>query len=210
MVDLTPTVAVLGIYTLAVMSPGPNFVVIARQALSRSRAVGLRTAFGVASGSILWICLGFFGVAALLVRAPLALSVGKIVGALYLLYLAFRMLRAPLEVGAHADTDRGRRASVEELRGAYRMGLLTQLSNPKAALFILALFTSVISPTTPGAIKLLLAVAMIAISFFWYVSVGLVFSHGRGRRAYRSVLGPANLAFAGLMVYLAIGVLVTV
>lgn len=208
MSDWMPTIAVLGIYTLAVVSPGPNFLVIARQALSHSRAVGLRTAFGVASGSILWIGLGFFGLAALLVRAPFLLSMGKIAGALYLLYLAYRMLRAPAP-GWPPQTEAEGRKRTGELRNAYWTGLLTQLSNPKAALFILALFTSVISPTTPSAIKLLLATAMAAISFTWYVLVGLVFSHNRWRQGYQRVLGPTNAAFTGLMVYLAAAILLT-
>jgi RhtB (resistance to homoserine/threonine) family protein len=202
-------ITAIGIYALAVASPGPNFLVITRNALAHSRHVGVRTALGVASGSILWITFGFLGVAAVFSEVPSLFTVVKGAGACYFFFTAIRMLRPPR---GKSDKHSATESIVKQRptsRQAFRHGLLTQMSNPKAAIFVLALFSSAISPATPYELKLAMALIMILISFSWYLMVSVIFS----QQGFQSVFGRfqrgANLVFSGLLLWLAVGMVLS-
>lgn len=202
-----PALTVIGIYALAVISPGPNFLIITRNALAYSRRIGLQTAVGVAVGSILWITFGFFGVAVIFSHVPVLLTVVKILGTAYLVYAALKILRAQVSRRPAAARGTAAEHSAPSTDQAFKHGLLTQMSNPKAALFILALFSSIVSPSTPPAAKLVLIVVMTAISFSWYLLVATIFSSPGFQTIYDHFQRPANLAFAGLLLYLAFKIL---
>lgn len=205
-----PAITVVGIYTLAVMSPGPNFLVITRNALAYSRRTGLQTALGVASGSIVWIIFGFFGVAVIFSQLPLLFMVVKIFGTAYLTFMALKLLWAQFGRRYATDSKITPKDHVLLANGrAFKQGLLTQMSNPKAALFVLALFSSIVSPETPTGFKLILTLVMTAVSFSWYLLVAAVFSHPGFQSVYGRFQLPANLCFAGLLLYLAVNILVS-
>lgn len=202
-----PALTLIGIYALAVISPGPNFLVITRSALAYSRRTGLQTALGVVTGSFFWLIFGFFGVAIVFSQLPLLFTGLRILGTVYLVYAAFKLLRA--ELGSRQFAGRGTAADLNRpSRGqAYRHGLLTQMSNPKAALFILALFSSTFSPTTPFAARLVMITIMTVISLFWYLTVAAIFSSSGIRPAYDRFQRLVNLAFAALLLFLAFKIL---
>ena len=85
--------AIAGVLAAGAMSPGPSFFVVAQNALSRSRADGLATAVGTALGVALFAILAGFGVVALLEQMPKVYLVLKIVGGVYLLWIASKIWR---------------------------------------------------------------------------------------------------------------------
>lgn len=200
-----PAVTVVGIYALAVMAPGPNFLVITHSSLVYSRPTGVRTALGVVSGSVLWIVFGFLGVAAVLAHFPTLFSIVKVFGVLYLCFAAIKILWH--EFGKMANTNQKAGTVPLAVSHPYRHGFLTQISNPKAALFILALFSTAVSPTTPPALKLVMALAMIACSLSWYLLVANIFALPNFRAVYIRFQKPANIAFAGLLIFLSIKII---
>jgi threonine/homoserine/homoserine lactone efflux protein len=122
------------------LTPGADMTYVIARAATQGRGAGLAASFGVALGSLGHTLLAAFGVAALVARSDTAFLVIKVAGALYLLFLAFKAFRA----GARAT-------HLQSLKpvGAGRVfaeGALTNLLNPKVALFILAFLPQFVDP----------------------------------------------------------------
>ena len=131
--SVVPYLGPIGLIFLAllagVVSPGPSFVQVARIAVSRSRADGLAAAVGMGMGALVFAMLALAGLQALLAALPGVYMALKVVGGLYLMWIAVQIWRGahqPLEMGAD---DKG--ASRRTVLQSFRQGLVTQLSNPK-------------------------------------------------------------------------------
>ena len=171
--------AFLLIYALAIVSPGPNFFLVVGTALGRSRRAGLWTAFGVATGSGLFALAGLIGLILLLSTLPHFSGIIRFAGGGCLIWIGAGLLRSWL-APPEGDNPAVRQALPPLTSGiAFRTGLLTNLTNPKAWAFYLSLFTLVLQPGTPLMLKIILNLAMFGISLLWYGSVALLISHPR-------------------------------
>jgi threonine/homoserine/homoserine lactone efflux protein len=150
--------AFVGVSVVVIVMPGPDTALTIRNTVVGGRAHGTATAFGVTSGLAIWALATSAGLAALLVASEPAFLALRIVGAAYLLYLGARALLSaarrlpPVDAAAAARPGQA---------SAYRRGLLSNLGNPKIAVF----FTSLLPQFAPHA------------AGFWTMAVlGLVFS----------------------------------
>lgn len=142
--------AFVGVSMLLVIAPGPDTLLVAKNALLHGRSVGLATVAGVSLGLIVWTTAAALGIAALVRESEVAFTIVKILGAVYLAWLGLSALRAashPLEHGDFADADAPRVASV---RQGFRQGLLTNLGNPKIAIFFTSLLPQFVSGHRSG------------------------------------------------------------
>src|SRR5918996_2387386 len=120
----------LGVAVVVIVTPGQDTALTVRNTLGGGRAAGVRTAVGVVSGQAVWALAASAGVAALLVASEPAFVALKVAGAAYLIFLGGQALLAA--VRGRADVDRGGPAGGgRELR----QGLLSNLGNPKMAVF---------------------------------------------------------------------------
>lgn len=193
---------IAGIHLVAVATPGPNFFISAKHGLTYSRPAGLLTTAGVATGTLIHITLGLLGLSAVVAQSIWLYNLLKYLGAAYLLYLGIKALLAhkkeqPGWAGLHLG-----QAKPISLERAYRIGIVTCLTNPKSAIYFFALFTSVISADTPLAVKLTLVILLPVISWLWYSLVALSFSLGPLKqwysRFYRWVETTFGLLLIGL------------
>jgi threonine/homoserine/homoserine lactone efflux protein len=125
-------IAFLVIAVVVIVSPGPDFALTVRNTVARDRRAGLWTSAGVVSGQLIWACAAAAGIAALLVASRPAFLALRIVGAAYLIYLGLQALIAAV---------RGTAAQHGPSRGGspYVQGLLSNLGNPKMAIFFTSL-----------------------------------------------------------------------
>ena len=137
--------ALLGFALVAlgiVLTPGPNMIYLISRSISQGSAAGLVSLGGVAVGFVLYMLCAAFGITALLFAVPYAYDALRIGGALYLLWLAWQVLkpngRSPFQV---------RQLPVDGPKKLLAMGLLTNLLNPKIAMLYLALLPQFIDPT---------------------------------------------------------------
>lgn len=159
---------VAAIWGVAVVTPGPNVLVLARVAAVRGRAEAWWAVGGVALGTSLWGLSGFFGVHAMFVFAPWLYEVLTLVGAAYLVVMGVRIIRGSFAPGAARAVAAGPLAG----RGAaFRLGLFTCLSNPKSALFVGSLFAALMPQGGALADGLAAVAEMVAISLAWYAVV---------------------------------------
>ena len=179
-----------------VMSPGAAVLLTTHLAAHEGRRAAAFGALGIALGACLWALAAVAGIGGLLHRWP-ALQVGlQLAGAAYLLLVASQMWRANAPARGTQAVDGHR---------AFRAGLLTNLSNPKAALFFASIFSTVL-PLHPPAMLVLAAVVMVTMnSLVWHLTLGYAVSRGatrhRGeaRRVLWSRLAAVLLATLGLL-----------
>ena len=124
-----------------VLTPGPNMIYCVSRTLSQGRAAGLLSLAGVLLGFVAHLVAATLGLSALLAAVPMAFDALRIAGAAYLLWLAWDALRAggsaPFTVRALPVDAPGR---------LFRMGLVTNLLNPKVAMFYLSFFPQFLHP----------------------------------------------------------------
>lgn len=163
------------IHLLAVMSPGPDFIMTMRNSLVYSRRSGLYSAIGLGLGILVHVAYCLAGIAIIISQSIVLFTVIKYLGAAYLIYIGIKSLRAqtsPLEDGAtqHVSRDMTKWQAV-------RSGFITNATNPKATLFFLSLFTLVIEPSTPFAVKMIMGGEMAIMTAVWFGLVALLVSH---------------------------------
>jgi RhtB (resistance to homoserine/threonine) family protein len=137
----------LGVVVLITVTPGADTALVVRNAVRHGRRAGLLTAIGSATGLLVWGAAAALGVAALLAASATLFTALKIVGAAYLVLLGLQALRHAGEGRLVADARGAGRAL--PVAAAVRQGLLTNLLNPKAALFFTALLPQFVSPADP-------------------------------------------------------------
>jgi threonine efflux protein len=194
------TLATIGlVHMLAVMSPGPSFLITARTAVAQSRAAGIKVALGLGAGagSIVWSAAALLGLN-FLFRQFHWLFIGmKVAGALFLLWIAFQIFRHaadPVEMNEEGNN--------EDRHNPLLRGFLTQISNPKVVVFFGSIFVAML----PNAAPSWMVVALIAIvtmnEVVWYSLVSLFFGSSPVRRFYlmaKRWIDRATGAFLGLL-----------
>ena len=165
-VELLPFLA---ISILIILIPGPDTAVVTKNALLAGRRGGLLSSVGVAAGLTVWTLAAALGIAALLKASAVAFLALKIVGALYLAWIGLQMLRNRDEVGA-VPTGRPTRGLT-----SLRQGLLSDLGNPKIAVFFTSFLPQFIHGTG-SAFGPLLALGAIfaALTLLWLAFYGAV------------------------------------
>lgn len=177
-------------FFLAVASPGPSNLSIMATSMEHGRSAGAVLALGVTAGSLTWGVLAAIGVTSVIIAHPGALYAIKIVGGLYLLFLAWRSARSALRTEMPPA-----RAAVAGHRNFIR-GYLMHLTNPKAILSWTAIIALGLRPETPPVVLYAIIIGCLTISLcinqFWAV----LFSTSSMVAGYRRVRRKAEACLA--------------
>ena len=179
---IAAVLSIAGAITLGAMSPGPSFLMVARTAIARSRMDGLAAALGMGVGGVLFAAAALLGLQVVLIAVPWLYFVLKILGGAYLVFIGvmiWRGARQPVSVSAKESIARER-----SWTGAFWFGLLTQISNPKAAVVYASVFAALLPPEVPLWAALALPAVIFAIEAGWYAIVALVLSAPSPRAGY--------------------------
>jgi threonine/homoserine/homoserine lactone efflux protein len=191
---VTELLAFIGVAVVVIVTPGQDTALTVRNTLAGGRRAGVRTAAGVVCGQAVWALAASVGVAALLVASEPAFVALKLAGAAYLVYLGCRTLLDAVRGHEHAA-----RAAPASGGRELRQGLLSNLANPKMAVF----FSSLL-PQFGETFAVLLALGLVfcALTLLWLslyamavARAGDVLRGGRVRRTLDAVTGLALVAF---------------
>jgi threonine/homoserine/homoserine lactone efflux protein len=133
-------------FVLAI-TPGPDMALFVSRTMSFGRAHGFATVLGAVTGIAVHTALVAFGISVLIVAAPAAFWALKIVGALYLIWLAIQAIRS----GSGLLVNRINRDNAPSFRQSFMTGLGINLTNPKVALFFVTFLPQFVSAGDPAA-----------------------------------------------------------
>ena len=171
----------LGAILIGAISPGPSFVLVARTAIAVSRLDGVGAALGMGLGASIFAAGALLGLQAVLTSVPSVYVGIKIIGGLYLLYLAVRLWRGASETITIADAPHDTQSTV--LR-SFLLGLATQLSNPKTAVVYASIFAAMLPSGQTWSSTFVIVPLIFAIETGWYALVAIAFSAERPRNRY--------------------------
>ena len=202
--DYLPILAIIGALVAGAISPGPSFLFVARNSIALSRRHGFATALGMGCGACLFALMALLGLHAVLTAVPLAFWVLKIAGGLYLLWLAFGMLRAAKKPLAQIALPESGTTSLGQ---AFLFGLLTQLSNPKTAIVFAGIFSALLPRQIPPYFYGVSPLAAFCIDTLGYAVVAFLLSAESPRKTYLRFKAGFDSGAAGVMALLGLKLL---
>jgi threonine/homoserine/homoserine lactone efflux protein len=173
-------VAFLGVSALVIVTPGQDTALTIRSTLLGGRRAGVLTALGVSTGQVVWTLAASAGITALLLASEPAFLAVKLAGAVYLVFLGGQMLvRAVRRTGASAYV---LRASSGLTPGtAYRQGVVSNLGNPKMAVFFTSLLPQFAPESGPRfAAFLALGLVFCGMTAAWLIAYAFAVARARG------------------------------
>lgn len=141
------------------ITPGPDMAFIVGRSTQYGTRAGVAAALGIGTGCFVHIAAAAVGISALLAASDLAFAVLKWVGATYLVYIGLQMLKASMQSTRPAAAES--RAKTPELRSIFFQGFLTNILNPKVALFFLAFLPQFIRSDAPSTVVAFLLLGLV-------------------------------------------------
>ncbi len=185
---------VAALLTMGAISPGPAVLMSARTGLTEGVRTGVFLALGIGSGAVFWAVMALSGLAMVFKLAPGLLWGFKIAGGLYLMWMGLGLWRKADQPLVDPEA-----APPRSARSAFRLGLTTQLSNPKPAVLMSAIFVGMVPPGTAAGMIGALLVYLFAAETTWNILVAKIFSFQGTRRAYIGAKTTIDRIFGGLL-----------
>ena len=166
-------ISIATIHLFAVMSPGPDFIIIVRQSISSGRRSALMTSLGIGIGILMHITLCIFGLGMIIKESDLLFKVIQIIGSLYLAYLGVISMISKDSSNNSNYKDEFHFNAFQ----SFKLGFLTNILNPKATLFFLSLYTMIIANNTPFQFQILFGLWMSFATGLWFAFLSLILTN---------------------------------
>ncbi len=187
--NLTIVSTVVVAHFMALISPGPDFLLLVKSSLSNTanRAIGMALGIAIANGIYIALCI--IGVGAIIVKSFYLMVALKILGGLFLLYVAYHAIKAKksdyqilVSPQMNSTIQNGRSFFAE-----FTLGLISGLSNPKNIIFYLSLFSVVLTPSVSLGLSVALGVWMVLLVFLWDTMIVLILSKQQIRKTFAKI-----------------------
>lgn len=191
----------VAVFAAAVLSPGPDFVMSVRNSLLHGRRAGILTALGFALGVLVHASYAVLGIGALIQHSVFLFSLIKYAGAAYLIYIGIQALRSKGASTAAVEMSlKGDAQTHKSDWACLRDGFLTNLLNPKATLFFVALFTQIIDPAMPIAIKAVFGLTCAVMVGLWFTLVAVLMAQPAVRTRYLALSAKIDKVLGVLLI----------
>lgn len=160
---------------VALLSPGVDFFIIIGNSSKYGKLAGISTAFGIAMANLVYILLALFGITLIKDNEFIFISI-KILGSLYLFYMAYLLLMAPKRA-LFEKNDLLTVKSKKELLGYFMSGFLSAILNPKNSIFYFTMFSIALQSHTPLAIQSFYAIWMFLAVLAWDIFIVYLVNH---------------------------------
>lgn len=169
---LTELFIIASTIQIALMSPGPDFMVTLRQTINYGKKYAYVSSLGIGAAILIHVAYTLLGVGVILNTYPFFLDIVKILGALYLIYLGIGSFTSKSsKIRVKKDKEKN-----YTYKKSFLVGFITDLLNPKATLFFLSIFTAIVSKETPLYIQSLYGLYCVLANIFWYMLVANLLS----------------------------------
>lgn len=191
-------VTVTLVHLMALISPGPDFILACRNTIQYSSNIGIWTAVGFGMGVAIHMSYSLIGLTWVIAQSNFFVDIIKYLGAAYLIYLGISSIfskRTSITITTEQPDRNINRFD------AIRMGFITNLLNPKATLFFLSLFTIIIGPEVKLGVMILLSFILISTTVIWFSLVAIFLNHHKIRNFIETYQLEFN-RFLGLLLIL--------
>ncbi|MFS2222947.1 LysE family translocator [Pantoea sp. B65] len=200
---LETSLFVATIATLGMLSPGPDFFLIIKNAARYARGTALVTSLGVICGVATHMTYCVAGLAVVITTTPWLFTLLKYAGAAYLIYVGVQALLARGNSKMNLDNLQREQTS---LKKAFIQGYLCNLLNPKATLFFLSVFTQVLSIDSGFGEKLWYAGIIFGLSVIWWPALVFLIQSAPVRRGLAKAQKLIDKLLGGVLIGLGIKV----
>lgn len=208
MVSIDTALQFIAVSAVLAVVPGPDNLFVLMQSAAGGARKGIAVTLGLCTGLIVHTAAVAFGVAAIFQASAAAFTALKILGATYLLYLAYGALTSGMDTPVASEGPAG--AGRDNLTGLYRRGILMNITNPKVALFFLAFLPQFVKAGAgPAALQILqlgglfMMTALMIFSLIAYTAGRLSHWLRRSPKAIKAMNRVAGIVFIGLAAKLA-------
>lgn len=187
--EIVPT---LGIFGLVLVSPGPDFSIVMKNALGMGRKEGFLTALGIGLGFLIHVSYCIFGLS-YVAETPFLITWIRILGSLYLIYLGFKSFRiksSTVTIGNNSNSTK---------KTWFFQGFFTNLLNPNVVIVFISIFSSLIHQVNPTKITAIGA-CVVLMAFSWFSIVSYVFSFEAMNRLFSRYMGVINHVFGLVLI----------
>jgi threonine/homoserine/homoserine lactone efflux protein len=191
-------------HALAVVSPGPDFVMAVKNTLTYSRKIGIYTAIGFGVGIGVHILYSFFGISYLIQQHIWVFNTIKYLGAFYLVFIGLQSITSKsqsIQIVASKEKQR-----ITGFQG-FKMGFLTNVLNPKASLFFLSLFTFILKGSPDKTTLVVISFFLIVNTALWFIIVAIFFDQALIRKSYEKYQNVIQLVLGILLIGLGISII---
>lgn len=197
-------ISITVIAALAMMSPGPDFILVLKNAARLPRREALATTLGINLGVAVHMSYCVAGIAFIIATTPWLFSLLKYAGAGYLIWIGVQALLS--RGGMVQVQENGQEFATIGVWRAFSQGLACNLLNPKATLFFFSVFTQLIDPASSLSQKALIGGIIFIQGVLYWPLVVLALQHPRVIRAIRRVQRSVDRLLGGLLLALGIKV----
>ena len=195
--------AFLGISAVVIATPGQDTALTIRNTLLGGKRAGIGTAAGVCAGQAVWTLAASVGLTAILIASETLFTTVRFVGGAYLVYLGAHSIWSALRAGGNERTDMPRTRSGLDPRRALRQGALSNLGNPKMAVFFSSLLPQFVAPGPTSVVAMLsLGAIFVSMTFAWLCLYAALIERFEGllrrgpvRRAFDALTGAILVLF---------------
>ena len=199
----------LSIFSLAIMSPWPDFFMIVKNSISHGRMVWFYTAFGIAFWILVHVTYCMLGLALVISQSIILFNTIKIAWALYLMYIwyqAFKSTSSLKEIDINTEKNTWETFSNKK---AFLSWFLTNVLNPKATMFFLSFFTFVITPWTSYYLIWTVIFTMFLMTIIWFSLVSFFLTHQKFYNKFIKFEKIFNKIFGWLLIAIGLKIAVT-
>lgn len=164
------------VFGLPLISPGPDFVVSVRNSIVYSRKAGLFTVIGFMGGVIVHVTYTLLGIATIIAQSVVLFNILKYAGAAYLFYIGLQALRSQGFKDQGSAKDKKTKKDMSAVKAIW-IGFLTNVLNPKATLFFLAVFSQFIGPETTIQTQLIYGATCVVMTGIWFSLVAVILTN---------------------------------
>lgn len=200
---LETSLFVATIATLGMLSPGPDFFMVIKNATRYQRTTAMFTALGVVCGVATHMSYCVAGLAVVITTTPWLFNFLKYAGAVYLIWIGIQALLSRSDSKMNLDQIKSQQTSI---KSAFLQGYLCNLLNPKATLFFLAVFTQVLQINSSISEKLLYAAIIFGLAAIWWPLLVVLIQSGPVRRGISKAQKIIDKLLGGVLIALGIKV----
>ena len=195
------TVAILHLF--AVVSPGPDFALITRQSLRFNRRIAIWTSLGIGVGILFHCLLAITGLVILITSNELFSTILKIIGSAYLLYLGINSVIGDQKKSKLDEKDKD---NLDKFNG-FLLGLITNITNVKAILFFVTVFSVVIDAGNSLSL-IFYGVYMALATFLWFAFISYIFTSNKFKNKFSSFLTTFEKVIGIILILLSLQIII--